>query len=188
MSGGKASSEAHLAERVRAGDKSAFGPLIVPHSGRLITLASRMLGSSAEAEETVQDALASVWVTRKRLDPARAIGPYLTTIVLNKCRDRLRHRKVAGFIGITPTLDELAVPDTAPDPEAIAVDRDALLRLRDKIERLPVRLREALVLVTIDGRSQLEAAELLGISEKAVETRVYRARKQLKEKLTYFEG
>lgn len=177
-----------LVERVRAGDQSAFGPLITPQTGRLIMLASRMLSSTAEAEETVQDALASVWVTRRRLDTKRAIGPYLTTIVLNKCRDRLRRRKVAGFIGIAPTLDALTAADTAPGPETIAVDRDMLGKLRTEIEHLPIRLREALVLVAYDGRSQSEAGELLGISEKAVESRIYRARKQLKEKIRYFEG
>mgnify|MGYP003547813296 FL=1 len=58
--------------------------------------------------------------------------------------------------------------------------------LRAEIERLPVRLREALVLVSIDGRSQAEAASLLGVSEKAIETRVYRARQRLREKFEKF--
>ena len=53
------------------------------------------------------------------------------------------------------------------------------------IERLPVKLREALVLVTIDGRSQREAAELLGVTEKTIETRIYRARQRLREKLDF---
>lgn len=188
MFGDRNNPEQVLIERVKAGDQSAFGPLIAPQTGRLIMLGSRMLGSTAEAEETVQDALASVWVTRRRLDTRRAIGPYLTTIVLNKCRDRLRRRKVAGFIGIAPTLDELTAADTAPDPETIAADRDMLGKLRIEIERLPLRLREALVLVAFDGRSQSEAGELLGISEKAVESRIYRARKRLKEKIAYSEG
>ncbi len=182
----KATSDQLLVERVKSGDRSAFGPLIAPQSGRLLTLASRMLGSRAEAEETVQDALASVWIARKRLDPERAIGAYLTTIVLNKCRDRLRRRKVASLVGFGPTLDQLAIPDTAPDPEAAAIGRDTLARLRLAIERLPIRLREALVLVAIEGRSQAETAELLDISEKSVETRVYRARKQLREKFALF--
>lgn len=188
MSEGNANSDRILVERVRAGNQSAFGPLIAPHSARLLTLAARMLSSSAEAEEAVQDALASVWIARRRLDPVRAVGPYLTTVTLNKCRDRLRRRKLASLIGITPILDGWDLPDMMPDPETAAISRDALARLRLGIERLPIRLREALVLVAIDGRSLLEAAELLEISEKAVETRVYRARKQLREKFAYFEG
>lgn len=188
MSKDIANSDRILVERVRAGYQSAFGPLIAPHSARLLTLAVRMLGSRAEAEEAIQDALASVWLSRNRLDPVRAVGPYLTTVVLNKCRDRLRRRKLASLIGITPILDGWDIPDTMPDPETAAISRDTLARLRLGLEQLPIRLREALVLVAIDGRSLLEAAELLQISEKAVETRVYRARKQLGEKFTHFEG
>jgi RNA polymerase sigma-70 factor (ECF subfamily) len=175
-----------LVERVVGGDQAAFGELIRPHSGRLLTLAARMLGSAAQAEEAVQDALASVWIARARLDPSRPIAPFLTTTVLNKCRDRLRRRKAAGFIGFRPSLDDLNLPDDRPNPEALAVSRDTLARLRKEIERLPLRLREALVLVAIDGRSQIEAADLLGVTEKAIETRVYRARKKLREKFDDF--
>ena len=173
----------HLVELVVNGDRAAFARLIGPHSGRLLALAARMLGSVAQAEDAVQEALASVWIARSRLDPLRPIGPFLTTTMLNKCRDQLRRRKAAGFIGLRFSLDEVTVPDETPNPEAAAVSRDMLARLRGEIERLPVRLREALVLVAIDGRSQVEAAGLLGVTEKAVEARVYRARKQLKEKI-----
>ena len=58
--------------------------------------------------------------------------------------------------------------------------------LLEQIERLPIRLREALILVSIDGRSQAEAAELLGVSEKAIETRIYRARQKLRDRLENF--
>ncbi len=79
-------------------------------------------------------------------------------------------------------MPELA-SDPAPSPETEAVDRQLLEQTRSEIRRLPLRLREALILVAIDGRSQSEAAELLGISAKAVEALVYRARKILREKL-----
>ena len=71
-----------------------------------------------------------------------------------------------------------------PSPETETADREALTKTRQAISALPVKLKEALVLVAIDGRSQREAASLLGVSEKAIETRIYRARKILKEKLS----
>lgn len=127
--------------------------------------------------------MASVWVARARLDPERPFAAFLTISVLNKCRDRLRRRKVKGLFGFGPDLDELPIADDDPDPERRTIDRDELARVRSEMERLPVRLREALVLVAIDGRSQRDAADLLGVSEKTIETRVYRARKILREKL-----
>ena len=53
---------------------------------------------------------------------------------------------------------------------------------------MPIRLREALVLVSVEGRSQAEAAALLGTTEKAIETRIYRARNRLRERVKNFEG
>jgi RNA polymerase sigma-70 factor (ECF subfamily) len=174
-----------LVEQVKAGSRAAFDRLVRPHAPRLLALARRMLASPSEAEEAVQNALASVWMNRHRLDAERSVGGYLTTVTLNKCRDRLRRRKVAALVGLGQPADELAVADEAPGPESIAADRKDLARVRQEIERLPVRLREALVLVTMDGRSQREAAELLGVSEKTVETRIYRARNRLREKLRF---
>ncbi|MBB3991921.1 RNA polymerase sigma factor (sigma-70 family) [Croceicoccus naphthovorans] len=66
------------------------------------------------------------------------------------------------------------------------MQRQELRMLLEQIERLPIRLREALILVSIDGRSQAEAAELLGVSEKAIETRIYRARQKLRDRLENF--
>ena len=65
---------------------------------------------------------------------------------------------------------------------ALHAVRHALALVREEITRLPSNLKEPFVLVTFDGRSQAEAAQILGITEKAVETRIYRARARLKQK------
>lgn len=174
---------ATLLERVRAGNRQAFADLVEPETGRLIALATRLLGSPSQAEDAVQDSLAAVWLTRHRLDPAKSVGPYLTTVVLNRCRDRLRRRKVAGFFGFSGADEVEAVADDAPGPDALAASREQLGLVEAEIRRLPSRLREALVLVSIEGLSQAEAAGLLGTTEKAIETRVYRARCRLKARL-----
>lgn len=145
-----------------------------------------MLGSGEEAEDAVQAALASAWVARAKLDPRRPAAAYLTTVTLNKCRDQLRRRKAARFLGFGRFDSEPPLVDDEPDPERAAGDRQQLVQVQLAIEKLPVKLREALVLVTIDGRGQREAAELLGVSEKTIETRVYRARQRLREKLDLF--
>lgn len=175
--------EAELVARVIAGDRLAFARLVEPETPRLLATCMRLLGSKSETEDAMQNALASLWIMRARLDPARSVAPILTTISLNKCRDRLRRRKAAQFLGFGREGEGESVGADTPSPETEAADRDALRRTREAIARLPVRLREALVLVAIDGRSQREAAELLSVSEKAIETRIYRARKILKKTL-----
>ncbi len=153
-----------LIGRAIAGDKRAFTALVEHEIARLIALATRMLGSPSRAQDVVQDSL------------------------LNRCRDRLRRRKVAGFLSLPDGREADAVADDAPNPENVAGAREQLRLVQAEIGRLPVRLQEALVLVTVEGYSQAEAAELLGTTEKAVETRIYRARNRLKERFENFEG
>lgn len=183
MAGQSNDTEKDQLAKAVAGDRAAFARLVTPHAPRLLTTALRVVGARAEAEDAVQDALASLWVTRARLDVNRPILPMLTTITLNKCRDRLRRRKTAAFFGLNAQPDFAVVDGGAPSPETETADREELLAVYSAIQQLPIRLREALILVAIDGRSQGEAGELLGVTEKAIETRVYRARKLLRERL-----
>jgi len=177
--------ERDLVEKVRAGNRAAFDQLAAIHLPRLLSLSRRMLGSGDEAQDALQNALASTWIARAKLDPSKPIAAYLTTVTLNKCRDRLRRRKAAMLLGLGAFDPDLPVPSDAPDAESEIADRQALRQVSREIEHLPIRLREALVLVAIDGRSQREAAELLGVTEKTIETRVYRARQRLREKLDF---
>ena len=181
MAGADDNPDESLVSQARAGNRRAFSQLVENETGRLLALATRILSSPSQAEDVVQDSLASVWLTRHRLDPDKPIAPYLTTVVLNRCRDRLRRRKVAGF-GFSGSDELYTIADEHPGPEALAGSREELNLVLAEIARMPVRLREALVLVSIEGRSQAEAADLLSTTEKAIETRVYRARNRLKER------
>lgn len=183
MAGEQGSQEGELIERVAAGDRNAFAQLVEPLAPRLFQTAYRLLGSRHDAEDAVQNALASAWLARARLDPARPALPMLTTITLNKCRDQLRRRKAMRLFGLAADDAAGAIPDDAPSPATQVDDQAELERTHRAIRQLPVRLQEALTLVTLDGHSQKEAAQLLGVSEKAIETRIYRARAALREKL-----
>jgi len=185
VQGQRDTGEQGLIEDVRSGSRTAFGRLVEPHLPRLLGLARRMLGSSEEAEDAVQTALASTWIARAKLDPTQPVAAYLTTITLNKCRDRLRRRRAARFLSFGVFDADMPVVAETPDAETEIGDRQTLERVSRAIERLPLKLREALILVTIDGRSQREAAELLGVTEKTIETRIYRARQRLREKLDF---
>lgn len=175
--------ERERVEKVVAGDRQAFAELVAPLLPRLLGTALRMVGSRSEAEDAVQDALASAWMARTRLDAQKRLLPFLTTITLNKCRDRLRRRRSAALFGFGSADDFDFIATEAPSPETQSFDKQQLQRTYRAIQRLPIRLREALILVAIDGQSQREAGELLGVTEKTIETRVHRARKLLREGL-----
>ena len=176
------SNEAQLIAAAKAGDHRAFDTLVAQHAPRLLALASRMLASHADAEDAVQNSMASAWLALHRFNQDKPVGPWLTTITINKCRDAMRggvFRRVL-WLNAGDQIDSFA--DPAPGHDDQIADRQLLTLVRREISRLPQRLKEPFVLVTFDGRSQAEAADILGITEKAVETRIYRARIRLREK------
>lgn len=110
---------------------------------------------------------------------------WLSTIAINKCRDWGRKRTVRRFLSRTISLgtEAEAVADDQVAVDDAASDRQELDRVTRAISALPTNLKEPLVLCTIEGLSQAETAAVLSISEKAVETRLYRARAKLADYL-----
>lgn len=100
--------------------------------------------------------------------------------MINKAHDWARRRRVRQFFSFALPLEEArGIAETGPDAEQQVSDREELDRTMAALAKLPARLKEVLVLRTIEGMSQSEAAGVLGVSEKAIETRLYRARANL---------
>lgn len=179
-------SDAALARQAAAGDERAYATLVGRHKDRLYGLLRRYLGDPDEAREAAHEAFIAAWTALPRYDPARPFGAWLRTIAINKARDRGRRLAFRRLIfGDRPPeeTDAKDQADPSPHAEAALLERERLAMLDRGIARLPGPLREALVLTAIDGLSQQEAAEILGVTVKTVETRVYRARKILAETL-----
>lgn len=171
------------------GSKAAFNRVMNQQAPRLQNIALRLMGNGPDAEDAVQETLASAWLKLGSFDQSRPISPWLTRITVNKCRDLLRKRRIRQFFEFQSVDDTgLSIADDAPGPSADLQARQGLELIRKEIARLPIALREPLVLVTFGENSQAEAAHILGISEKAVETRIYRARNRLREISEKFEG
>lgn len=176
-----------LIEQANLGQRPAFDVLMRRHEPRMANLARRTMGNNADAEDVVQEAMAAAWFKLGQFDQSLSFGPWVTRIVLNKCRDQLRKRKVMRLFDFGPDNKLEQVATDSPDQHESAEAAQSLKFVQNEISNLPTRLREALVLVTFDGQSQAEAATILGTTEKAIETRIYRARNRLREKLEKFE-
>jgi RNA polymerase sigma-70 factor (ECF subfamily) len=174
-------SDQALTARASKGDQAAFAMLMQRHKGWLYRFIRRYVGEAEDAYDIVQESFASAWIALSRYDPHRPFDVWLRRIALNKCRDRARkaavRRVLFGFAGAPETRPEVADQAAAPD-QAVA-SRRALARLEDAIAALPRGLKEPLVLTALEGLTHKEAGDVLGLNAKAVETRVYRARKQL---------
>ena len=162
--------DAALIRQLAADLDGAFPSLVADQQDRLFTIAVRVLGNRSDAEEAAQDAFVRAY--RALADyPADRIRelrlrPWLTTIVLNVCRNRTRVRRVA-----TTELAFEPASEPATDPFASRHARDLWARL---LSGLPPAQRTAIVLRHVDGLSYTEMAEVLGRPEGTLKAQVHR--------------
>ena len=168
-------SEAELFAAVRARDHDAFAELVRRYGTLLYRVAWRLLGERAASEDLAQEVLLKLWRRpRWRPDGGAKLGTWLYRVTLNAAIDARRRQRVEAL-----PLDE----ETLPEPNA--ADRDEVWRaqlarrVRRLMDSLPRRQRQALALCYFEELTHREAAEVMGISVKAVESLSARARKAL---------
>lgn len=175
-----------LVARARAGDDRAFSEILRRHKPALYGFVRRYVGDADSAVDVVQETFVAAWRALARYDTRRPFGVWLRAIALNKCRDRARRFAVRRLI--LGEKDELspeaqAQPDPTPYGEESLVPAERRAVVQRAIDRLPAKLKEPLLLTYFDDLTQQEAADLLGVTLKTIETRVYRARQRLAELL-----
>lgn len=177
-------SDPELAALALAGRQDAYAALMERHRDAVYRLARSHVGDATEALDITQEAFIAAFAALARYDGARPFRLWIARIAINKCHDWARRRAVRRFFAFARPIDEaVAVADMGPTPEQAARSQGELARINGAIAALPVTLKDVLVLRAIEGMSQAEAAQVLDVSEKAVETRLYRARMKLADLL-----
>jgi RNA polymerase sigma-70 factor (ECF subfamily) len=177
--------EAQLIARLRARDIDALGELYRQFGGAMLGLARSMLRNREEADDVVEDALLKIHSAAPGFRGTRGLRTWTLRIVANRCRDALRRRKFAG--PPPDEMDPLASAGLSVDPIREweeGEDRNrALIALERALAGLPREQREAVILVNRLGLPLAEAGEVLGASEGAMKSRLFRARETLRVKL-----
>lgn len=177
-------SDAELAALARGGAQDAYRRLTERHRDGVYRLVRAAIGDADEALDVTQEAFIAAFGALDRYDGARPFRAWLARIALNKARDWGRRRAVRRLFSFAMPDDQaFAALDPQAGADRQAEDRQELARAAVAIAALPSRLKEVLLLRTIEELSQAETAATLGISQKAVETRLYRARRTLSEQL-----
>lgn len=167
-----------LMRRYAAGDAGAAAALIAAHAPRVLSLARRMLGEAAEAEDVAQEAMLRLWRAAPDWRAGEAgVGAWLRRVASNLCLDRLRRRR-----------ESLAAePPDRPDERPAALDRlaqdERAAALRAALAELPERQRLAIVLRHFEERPNPEIAAILETSVEAVESLLARGRRELAARL-----
>ena len=177
----EANDDAMLMQRIAGGDQRAFRDLMQRHLPRTVRLAARVLGSTGAAEDVAQEAFVRVWKHAANWEDPKQAGAKFTTwlyrIVLNLCIDEKRKRTFTDIDAIPEKADD------TPNAEANMQRREKSKRVKAALEQLPERQRAALVLCFYEEYSNKDAADMLGISVKAIESLLVRARRMLRDLL-----
>jgi RNA polymerase sigma-70 factor, ECF subfamily len=160
--------------RAAGGDGTALAALYDRHARGVYSIALRVVGDEADAEDVVQDVFAQVWRQAGRYDPSRGtVAAWLLTMARTRAIDRLRARRARPDSSAAPADDVWATrAASAADPaDALTAERDAQ-RVRDALHELPMLQRLAIELAYFEGLTQSQIAERLGEPLGTVKTRI----------------
>lgn len=171
-----------LVERCRRGDLGAFEELYRAHAGKLFSVACRMLGNPADAEDLLQEIFLAA---HRKLDSFRgeaALGTWLYRLATNQCLDYLRSR-TARTNQVTDAIDD-DPGSYEPGTKGLAEQTVTKMDLERALAQLPAGCRAAFVLHDVQGLEHREVAEALGIAEGTSKSQVHKARLRLRALLT----
>ncbi|KAK0351612.1 hypothetical protein LTR94_024280 [Friedmanniomyces endolithicus] len=183
-----ACTDGELAALTLAGRQAAFAEIMRRHQRPVYRLIRSHIGDAEEALDLTQECFVAAFQNLRKYDGDRPLAAWLTRVAINKSRDwhrRRRIRQILSFASSLPPDTMESERDEAPGADAITFDRAELARLSRAVSELPATLKETLLLRTVEGLSQAETAAALGISGKAVETRLRRARERLSKILDF---
>lgn len=172
--------------RLAGGHQAALNDLMDRHAERLFHYLVRSLQDEDDANDLAQETFVKVYQHRAKFDPSQKFTTWLYAIASNLVRDRYRWRARHPQVSMdaeneqsdTSFKDSLRAADATPDEQMQAGERAEAVR--KAVAALPEELRQPLILAVYQGLPQAEIAVILQCSVKAVETRIYRARQQLR--------
>jgi RNA polymerase sigma-70 factor (ECF subfamily) len=184
-----AARERQLIQRSLAGDDGAFRRLVERHQGTVFNIAYRMLGDPEEAKDVAQEAFWRAHRGLHRFDLSRPLAPWLYRIVTNLSLNHLRRGPPPSFSLDAPPPGK---PDAAPSwqvadpgsgPPDCLLQAEVQTQVREAILALPVMDRAVIELRHFQGLSYEEIASVLDASLSSVKSRLFRARRKLRDRL-----
>jgi RNA polymerase sigma-70 factor (ECF subfamily) len=171
--------DGELLAHIQSGSHHAFGVLVRRHTERFYRLAYRYVQNRETAEDIVQDAFLKLWEEPARWQPERQakFTTWFYKIIVNLCLDWQKKKRPQPLPEDMPLIDERERPE-----EAVARAEEQR-RLESAIVALPERQRTAVNLCFAEGLSNQEAADIMGVNLKALQSLLMRAKATLKERL-----
>ena len=168
-----------LVQLARNGDPSGFDEIVERHKGAVFRAALAALRNREDAEDVTQETFITAF---RKLDTFRGdsqLRTWLSRIAWNKSMDQRRRGRFRRFLHLDEP-DAAELPSLQADPEREALAASVHSRVRQEIERLPENLRDTLLLASGGDLDYSTIAEMLGVREGTVKSRVFEARAMLR--------
>lgn len=175
--------ERELIRKCRAGDSGFYEPLVRAYEEPGLRLALGMMGNADDARDALQEAFVKAYHALDRFELGKPFGPWFFQILRNHCRDMLRSRKARFRKEVLDERLDERPGDPARSPHRRAERAAAKKLLWDGLARISDEHREILVLKELQDLRYGEIAAILEIPEGTVASRLYHARRALKEAL-----
>lgn len=170
-----------LVERARNGETAAFEELIVTQTPRIYRLLVRMLGSAADAEDVAQETFLKAWRALPGFRGEAQFSTWLFRIAVNEAKRRLAGDAKTRTLPIDDGA--LEIPDLGKDPAAHVEAAELEAFLEQCVAELPPPYRAAVVLRDVEGLTNEEAAELLGLELANFKSRLHRGRMAVRRRV-----
>ena len=169
--------ETELLAQIGRGDQAAFQTLLDRHARYLFGVAHAMTGSNADAEDLLQETLIGALGSAGKFRGESSVRTWLVRILINRVKMWRRARKSRGLDETTSVTGSLA---SASAPAANSVD--AKIDLTQMLEQLTAEHRQVIILRELEGMTYEEMAAALEVPRGTVESRLYRAREELRKR------
>ncbi|WP_369018126.1 RNA polymerase sigma factor [Thermatribacter velox] len=184
-----------IIQEVLQGNTELFRLLVQKYERAVFNYVFRMVRQREEAEDLTQETFVKAFCALRKYDSSYEFSTWIFRIALNVCRDFFRRRKFAFLSLSQPVgeegeeeLEQLVEQSAFSDPDGVVLDKEMVLEMEKAIARLPLKLREVIVLRHIENLSYEEIAKITGLPLGTVKTYLHRARKKLKEWLQEYFG
>jgi RNA polymerase sigma-70 factor (ECF subfamily) len=176
-------------QRLARGHEAALNDLMERHAQPIFHFLYRMLGNEDDANDLAQESFVRVFQNRANFKPESRFSTWLYTIAGNLARNHYRWRSRHPNVSLDAATseDDATLADVLPSADATpgeaATKTERAQAVREAVDNLPPEMREAIILCEWEELSVNDAAQALNTTPKAVESRLYRARKLLRDSL-----
>ncbi len=183
----EAATAAFLVARAKAGDPRAFDALVRRYRPRIFALALHLSGSESDADDIVQDVFLRAYAALDRFEGRSEFFTWVYRLTLNRAFDARRaraRRRETTIDGYDPRIERSIEVDAPGDPARAAELRQTYARVLRALDALPPAISATVVLVALQGLSNVEAAVVQGCSPKTIGWRLHVGRKHLLEAIS----